>query len=121
MLSSFCVDVGIREFYTCLPFASSFMTAMNEHSCVFYGDLYPNEECYDKDIADKLRILVQARKRYAYGQTTDYFTSRNCIGFARSIDVTASKPGCVVVLSNASTSSQFVLSHAVIGITRVLI
>lgn len=73
-------------------------------SCVFYGDLYPNEECYDEEIATKLKILLQARKIYAYGDTVDFFTTRNCIGFVRSGDASAGKPGCVVVLSNASES-----------------
>ncbi|KAI0322613.1 glycoside hydrolase family 13 protein [Amylostereum chailletii] len=69
------------------------------HPCVFYGDLYPNHECYDEDTARSLARLMQARKDHAYGKQTDYFHYRNCIGFARAGD--ASHAGCVVVLSNS--------------------
>ncbi|PCH42422.1 glycoside hydrolase family 13 protein [Wolfiporia cocos MD-104 SS10] len=69
------------------------------HPCVFYGDLYPNEECYDKQTADGLTHLMEARKKYGYGERVDYFQSRNCIGFVRMGD--KSHPGCAVVVSNA--------------------
>lgn len=66
--------------------------------CVFYGDLYPNQECYDHDTAVTLRKLVLARKRFAYGPLVDYFEHKNCIGFIRC--GTQQHPGCAVVISN---------------------
>ncbi|KAH9917822.1 glycoside hydrolase family 13 protein [Fomitopsis serialis] len=69
------------------------------HPCVFYGDLYPNEECYDARVANALQVFMKARKLYAYGDRTDYFHSRNCIGFVRSGD--AQHGGCAVLVSNA--------------------
>ncbi|KZV61445.1 glycoside hydrolase family 13 protein [Peniophora sp. CONT] len=69
------------------------------HPCVFYGDLYPNEECYDEATAQGLASLMRARKEYAFGSLKDLFLHQNCIGFVRA--GTADKPGCVVVLSNA--------------------
>ncbi|CAK5268505.1 unnamed protein product [Mycena citricolor] len=68
------------------------------HPCVFYGDLYPNKECFNPRIAQALRLLIEARKRFAYGACVDYRTDKNCIGFVRHGDST--RPGCVVVLSN---------------------
>ncbi|KDQ59237.1 glycoside hydrolase family 13 protein [Jaapia argillacea MUCL 33604] len=68
------------------------------HPCVFYGDLYPNEECYDEEIAQNLQALIEVRKRFAYGPMEDYFATANCIGFVRSGDDL--HPGCVVLVSN---------------------
>ncbi|KZT73680.1 glycoside hydrolase family 13 protein [Daedalea quercina L-15889] len=69
------------------------------HPCVFYGDLYPNEECYDPHVAGGLQLLIEARKKYAYGDRIDYPHSRNCIGFVRAGD--AQHGGCAVLISNA--------------------
>lgn len=70
-------------------------------SCVFYGDLYPNKECYVERIARGVRRLMEIRRDHAYGPRTDYFAQRNCIGFVREGDAVHS--GCVVLLSNAPT------------------
>ncbi|KAJ3734312.1 glycoside hydrolase family 13 protein [Lentinula guzmanii] len=68
------------------------------YPCVFYGDLYPNSECYNENIARNLKLLIKARKLYAYGGTEDYTSSKNCVGFVRLGDSTHS--GCAVILSN---------------------
>jgi alpha-amylase len=67
-------------------------------SCVFYGDLYPNEECYDENVAKNLALLIEARKKFAYGSCEDYLQDHHCIGFARMGD--SRHPGCAVILSN---------------------
>lgn len=72
-------------------------------SCAFYGDLYPNEECYDTKIADGLKLLLGARKKFAYGTQRDYFQEHNCIGFAREGD--GGHGGCAVLISNAANES----------------
>ncbi|KAI8980163.1 alpha amylase [Trametes punicea] len=69
------------------------------HPCVFYGDLYPNQECYDEQVAHGLRRLMDARKKYAYGARTDYFQEMNCVGFLRKGD--SRRGGCAVLVSNA--------------------
>ncbi|KAI0661707.1 alpha amylase [Cubamyces menziesii] len=69
------------------------------HPCVFYGDLYPNRECYDENVAQGLRRLMDARRKFAYGQRTDYFQQVNCVGFLRKGD--GSRGGCAVLVSNA--------------------
>ncbi|OJA12415.1 hypothetical protein AZE42_03391 [Rhizopogon vesiculosus] len=68
------------------------------YPCVFYGDLYPNDECYDEDTSRTLKQLLLARKSFAYGPMVDYFEHRNCIGFVRMGD--SDHAGCAVVLSN---------------------
>ncbi|KAF8825136.1 hypothetical protein HHX47_DHR7000659 [Lentinula edodes] len=74
------------------------VTFVDNHECVFYGDLYPNTECFNENIARNLELLVKARKLYAYGGTQDYPSTKNCIGFVRMGDSTHS--GCAVILSN---------------------
>ncbi|KAE9400227.1 glycoside hydrolase family 13 protein [Gymnopus androsaceus JB14] len=71
------------------------------HPCVFYGDMYPNTECYNEHIARNIRLLIKARKMFAYGATQDYFSAKNCIGFVRMGDSTHS--GCAVILSNGES------------------
>ncbi|KAK7691063.1 hypothetical protein QCA50_006166 [Cerrena zonata] len=72
-------------------------------SCVFYGDLYPNKECYNEAIASKLKQLILARKKFAYGTQRDYFLEHNCIGFVREGTIQpvqgSESGGCAVVLS----------------------
>lgn len=74
-------------------------------SCVFYGDLYPNQEGYDETTAKNLTLLIEIRNRFAYGPTIDYPAEQNCIGFVRK--GTATHNGCVVVLSNKEERSGF--------------
>jgi len=70
------------------------------HPCVFYGDLYPNDECYDEQTAQGLRLLMRARKDFAYGPSRDYFNHQSCISFVRMGDT--SHAGCVVVISHGT-------------------
>ena len=84
-------------------------------SCVFYGDLYPNDECYDAPTAQGLRLLMRARKDSAYGPLRDYFEYSSCIGFVRMGD--ASHAGCVVVISHGNQKARFVRTPKVIKIT----
>jgi len=75
------------------------------YPCVFYGDLYPNRECYDATVAKNLTMLIEARRKFAYGGTHDYFVQKNCIGFVRTGD--ASHLGCAVVISNKEEFEGF--------------
>ena len=72
--------------------------------CVFYGDLYPNRECYNEGTSEGLKTLLHARTYYAYGRTVDYFLHRNCIGFVRL--GSHEGPGCVVAVSNGTGSRR---------------
>ncbi|KAJ7104144.1 glycoside hydrolase family 13 protein [Mycena belliarum] len=75
------------------------------HPCVFYGDLYPNEECYDETVSKNLTLLIEARRKFAYGRCQDYPQDHNCIGFVRMGD--SRHPGCAVVLSNKVGNERF--------------
>jgi len=69
---------------------------------VFYGDLYPNEECYDETIAQGLRLLLRCRRSAVFfsGSTVDYWDDQNCIGWVRG-DQKQRKKRCAVIISNA--------------------
>ncbi|KJA26308.1 glycoside hydrolase family 13 protein [Hypholoma sublateritium FD-334 SS-4] len=73
------------------------------YPCVFYGDLYPNKECYSENIARNITLLIEARRHFAYGATDDYLAHPNYIGFVRRGDATHS--GCAVILSNKEDDS----------------
>lgn len=73
-------------------------TQLPSFSCVFYGDLYPNKQYYDATVGMNLKLLVEARKKFAYGAEELYLAERNAIGFVRRGD--AHGPGLAVVLSN---------------------
>lgn len=75
------------------------------HSCVFYGDIYPNRECYNARIASELKLLLDIRKNYAYGKIEDFSADRNLVGFVRSGDK-AHPTGCAVLISNAVESAR---------------
>ncbi|KAI9455990.1 alpha amylase [Russula earlei] len=74
------------------------------HPCVFYGDLYPNKECYHASTAQGLRLLIRARKDFAHGPSQDYFEHPSCIGFVRTGD--GPRDGCVVLVSKRDEKSE---------------
>jgi len=76
------------------------------HPCVFYGDLYPNNECYDASTAQGLRLLMRARKDFAHGRLQDYFEHSSCIGFVRMGDM--SRAGCAVLVSKSTEKADVV-------------
>ncbi|KAL5485987.1 hypothetical protein ACEPAI_7031 [Sanghuangporus weigelae] len=87
---------------------------MDGFPCIFYGDLYPDNECYDPRIGPKLKLLIQARKNFAYGSTTDYFQYKDCIGFVRSGD--ARHPGCAVIIRSSIGTGEAMSETATSGV-----
>ena len=84
---------------TAYPHSKPSLAGRSLYRCVFYGDLYPNQECYEQPVSDGLKRLMEVRKKFAYGERTDYFHHANCIGFVRKGN--AAGPGCAVLVSNA--------------------
>lgn len=75
------------------------------YPCVFYGDYYgingENPMDGHKEMIDQ---LIDIRKRYAYGEQTDYFESENLIGWVRHGD--EKHPGSLaVVISTGDMNS----------------
>jgi len=77
MRSYYSEDMDTRMssswFSSCLPKLLPIFCFLR---CVFYGDLYPNKECYNENTARNIALLIEARKKFAYGPTTDYFVRR---------------------------------------------
>ncbi|KAF9648737.1 glycoside hydrolase family 13 protein [Thelephora ganbajun] len=73
------------------------------HPCVFFGDLYPNKECYDAGTAYGLRILLKTRKNVASGPVTDYWENASYIGWVRRGQ---GHKICAVIISNADPASS---------------
>ncbi|GAB7353980.1 hypothetical protein MBLNU459_g4575t1 [Dothideomycetes sp. NU459] len=75
--------------------------------CVFYGDLYGTHGPYAEPPAcgGRLPALVLSRKNYAYGEQTDYFDSRTCIGWVRH-GTWDRVDGCAVVMSIAGPARK---------------
>ena len=51
-------------------------------------------------------MLLEVRKKYAYGQITDYLIDQNCIGFVRMGD--SKHPGLAAVITNDAARSKCV-------------
>ncbi|OJT11484.1 hypothetical protein TRAPUB_12036 [Trametes pubescens] len=99
---------------TCAPVATSqspplTLRILPRRRCVFYGDTYPNQECYDERVAQGVRQLMDVRRKFAYGSRADYFLEANCVGFARRGDVGRgegiARGSCAVLISNAECPS----------------
>jgi len=73
---------------------------MRSTRCVFFGDLYPNKECYDAETAFGLRVLLKIRMKIASGPVTDYWTHANYIGWVRRGQ---GHKVCAVLISNADS------------------
>lgn len=70
------------------------------YPCIFYGDYYGigGEPSPHKLI---IEILLDARRKYAYGAQTDYFDHPNTVGFVRLGDEAHPDSGLAVVFSNS--------------------
>lgn len=82
------------------PLAYAFILLREEgYPCVFYGDYYgiPHNNIA---AVPGLKRLLRVRKRYAYGEQTDYFDDANVIGWTRAGDAEHEHSGVAVVLSD---------------------
>jgi len=75
---------------------SSYYGATDIH--VFSTVTYILIEYYDASIANEMKLLLEARKKYAYGRMRDCFFDRNCIGWVRAGD--SEHPGSAVVITD---------------------
>jgi hypothetical protein len=91
--------ISVSFLYQCLC-----LTIHTETSCVFYGDLYPNDEGYDVQIAVTLARMMEARKIFAYGHQEDFFERPNVIAWTRAGDV--QREGCIVVVCSCAQKKE---------------
>ena len=86
------------------------------YPCIFYADYYGADyQDYGQDGNEyeinmpshrfMIDVMLDARKRYAYGEQYDYFDHNNCVGFTRLGD--DEHPGALaVVLSNGEAGTK---------------
>lgn len=70
------------------------------YPCIFYGDYYGTngEKSRHQPIID---LLLDARRKYAYGEQKDYFNHPSTVGFVRMGDKDHSGSGLVFLMSNS--------------------
>lgn len=75
------------------------------YPCIFYGDYYgvkgkpsPHRQTLD--------ILLDARRKYAYGEEVDYFDHPNTIGFIRTGDDEHPDSGLALLISNGEDGDK---------------
>ncbi len=75
------------------------------YPCIFYGDYYRmgNNESPHRLIID---ILLEARKKYAYGEQRDYFDFANTVGFVRMGDKAFPDSGLALLISNGQDGNK---------------
>lgn len=75
------------------------------YPCLFYGDYYgiKGEKSPHTRIID---ILLDARRKYAYGDQIEYFDHPSTIGFIRTGDEEHNGSGLVFLMSNDEAGSK---------------
>lgn len=88
------------------PLAYGLILLMKEgYPCVFYGDYYGvgGNESPHRLILD---ILLDARRRYAYGDQNNYFDHPNTVGFVRMGDQEHENSGLAMLISNGDDGNK---------------
>ena len=83
----------------------SYFLLKDGYPCLFYGDYYgvKGEKSPHTKIID---ILLNARKKYAYGDQVDYFDHPSTVGFIRTGDGEHVNSGLVFLISNDEAGSK---------------
>jgi alpha-amylase len=75
------------------------------YPCVFFADLYglPNDKI---PAVAELPLLLEIRRRFAFGKQTDMFDDPDLVAWRRSGDDAHENSGCVVILSSRDGSEK---------------
>ena len=75
------------------------------YPCVFFADLYglPNDRI---QAVAELPLLLEIRRRFAFGAQHDYFDEHDLVAWVRDGDADHEMSGCVVVLSSRDGSEE---------------
>lgn len=88
------------------PLAYGLILLMEKgYPCIFYGDYYRmgDQESPHRIIID---ILLETRKKYAYGQQNNYFDHPNTVGFTRTGDDIRENSGLAFLISNGEDGDK---------------
>jgi len=82
------------------PLAYTFILTRKEgYPCVFYGDYYGIPEMNFQGIKDKLDIILEIRKNYAYGIQHEYIDHNSIIGWTREGDEEHENSGLAAIIT----------------------
>ena len=88
------------------PLAYGMILLMKEgYPCIFYGDYYGigGEQSPHRAVLD---ILLDARRKYAYGEQDNYFDHPNTAGFVRRGDAEHPGSGLALLVSNGEDGEK---------------
>lgn len=106
------LESAVRDWFKPIAYALILLIE-NGRPCVFYPDLFGAEYTDTKDnneahiVIPKLHllpVLMEARKKFAYGSQINFFDHQNCIAFMRT--GIGKDDGCLVIISNSKTCSK---------------
>jgi len=75
------------------------------YPCIFYGDYYRMKDV-ESPHRVVLDILLDARKKYAYGKQNNYFDHPNTVGFTREGDDIREDSGVAILISNGENGDK---------------
>lgn len=106
------LESSVNEWFKPLAYTIILLTE-KAYPCVFYADFYGAEYCDRKDgviqkiTLNKVKILpklLEARKRFAFGEQINYFDHPNCIAWLRQgSDISLA---CLVIISNGNVDRK---------------
>ena len=84
------------------------------YPCVFFADLYglPNDRI---PAVAELPLLLEIRRRFAFGEQRDFFDEHDLVAWARMGDEGHEHSGCVVLLSSRSEGEEVVTKDINLG------
>ncbi len=88
------------------PLAYALILLIKEgYPCIFYGDYYGwgSEKSQHRELID---LLLEVRKKYAYGEQQTYFDHANTSGFVRTGDELHPDSGLALLLSNGDNGDK---------------
>ncbi|WP_081413948.1 alpha-amylase [Chryseobacterium daeguense] len=100
------LESAVKDWFKPLAYAIILLSE-DAYPCVFYPDLFGAEYTDEKDgeqvniVMPKIEVLpklLEARKKFAYGDQVNYFDHPNCIAWVRK--GTEKNQGCVTIISN---------------------
>ena len=74
------------------------------YPCVFYGDLYGMPNGVNIPTVAELPLLMEIRRRFAYGEQRDFLSNPDVIGWTRAGDAEHDASGVAAILTDRSES-----------------
>lgn len=90
-----------------LPAYTFILTRREGIPCVFFGDYYGIPKFDISSLKASLDIILNVRKKFAYGEQHDYFDDASTIGWTREGDSRHRTTGLAALISNGEGASKW--------------